>query len=177
MSLPKKALPAQFALLATVCSTRFSFIDHVRSRLLSCNQLFGGPRSVLQANWSAINFMSLYALSYSWYLGPTGSDPGLFPQDSKQAYNYLGYPRFNPRWRRVQVYVTLFGAPNVQFWEKDLKTRKIMNKAFWPWWRLILLAEVLAYNKSALWRSASPAFSFVLFYTLSDVWLRQHLFN
>ena len=31
--------------------------------------------------------------------------------------------------------------------------------------RLILLAEILAYNKSALCRSASPEFSFVLFYT------------
>ena len=24
----------------------------------------------------------MYVLSYSWYLGRTGSDPGLFPQDS-----------------------------------------------------------------------------------------------
>ena len=37
-----------------------------------------------------------------------------------------------------------------------------------------MLAELLAYNKSALCLSASPAFSFVSFYTLSDVWL-QHL--
>ena len=35
--------------------------------------------------------------------------------------------------------------------------------------RLILLAEILAYNKSALCRSASPEFSFVLFYSTLKV--------
>ena len=35
---------------------------------------------------------------------------------------------------------------------------------------------ILAYNKSAVCRRASPAFRFVLFYTLSDVWL-QYLFD
>ena len=40
-----------------------------------------------------------------------------------------------------------------------------------PIFRLTKLA-----NKLSLCRSASPAFSFVIFYTLSDVWL-QHLFN
>ena len=44
------------------------------------------------------------------------------------------------------------------------------------WKANFFLAEILAYNKSALCRSASPAFSFVLFQTLSDLWL-QHLFN
>ena len=39
-----------------------------------------------------------------------------------------------------------------------------------------MLAEILPYNKSALCRRASPAFSFVLLHTLSDVWL-QHLFD
>ena len=38
-----------------------------------------------------------------------------------------------------------------------------------------MLAEILAYNKSAFCRSVSAAFSFVLFYTVSNVWL-QHLF-
>ena len=38
----------------------------------------------------------------------------------------------------------------------------------WPSGRLILLAEILAYNKSAVCRSASPAFSFVLFKTMSN---------
>ena len=32
-------------------------------------------------------------------------------------------------------------------------------------YNVILLAEILAYNKSALYRSASPAFSFVLTYS------------
>ena len=39
-----------------------------------------------------------------------------------------------------------------------------------------MLAEILAYNESALYRSASPVFSFVLFHILSDVW-PQHLFD
>ena len=46
----------------------------------------------------------------------------------------------------------------------------------WPRGRLILLAEILRCNKSALCRSASTVFSFVLFYTLTNaVWL-QHVF-
>ena len=37
-------------------------------------------------------------------------------------------------------------------------------------------SPLASYKESALCRSASPALSFLLFYTLSDVWL-QHLFN
>ena len=55
------------------------------------------------------------------------------------------------------------------FWLK--KNRSVY---LWPWGRLS--SEILAYNKSALRRSASPAFIFVSFYTSSDAWL-QHLFT
>ena len=47
--------------------------------------------------------------------------------------------------------------------------------SFWPCEWLIVLAKILAYNKSAFCRSVTAAFSFVLFYTVSNVWL-QHLF-
>ena len=36
---------------------------------------------------------------------------------------------------------------------------------------MFIPSVILAYNKSALCCSASPEFSFVLFYILSDVWL------
>ena len=52
----------------------------------------------------------------------------------------------------------------------DFKKNTILRKANF------VSRNILVYNKSALCRSASPAFSFVLFYTLSHVWL-QHLFN
>ena len=35
-----------------------------------------------------------------------------------------------------------------------------LSVKLWPWGRLILLAEILAYNKSALCRSATPEFQF-----------------
>ena len=54
-------------------------------------------------------------------------------------------------------------------------TPSVPSGLLWPWEWLIVLAEILAYNKSAFCRSVSAALSFVLFYTVSNVWL-QHLF-
>ena len=41
----------------------------------------------------------------------------------------------------------------------------------WSWGKLILLAEILAYNKAAFCHNASLEFSFVLIPT--DAWLRD----
>ena len=68
MFLPKKALLASFALFASQCSLKLSFIDHATN-------FFGPEVSVTQANLSNKSiFCLLCNLSHSWDLGPTGSD-------------------------------------------------------------------------------------------------------
>ena len=65
--------------------TKLSFIDRATN--------VSGRTSVLQANLS--NKINVFS-SHSWNLGPTGSDTGLFPQESTHVNNYLGYPRWRP---------------------------------------------------------------------------------
>ena len=62
MFLPKKALLASFALFASQCSLKLSFIDHATN-------FFGPEVSVTQANLSnKINFLS--SLQFVAFMGP-----------------------------------------------------------------------------------------------------------
>ena len=71
--------------------------------------------------------------------------------------------KFSWQVARWQTFETFMHHNCIIIDHKSLSLSRLFLLVFWPWGRLILLAEILAYNKSALCRSASPAFSFDFF--------------